>query len=235
MLVQPFMNSYSFGSCLLYTRSYITSYFLPSFTVSVVVSVLDSLYHSYYYNHYQCSPASISITVSHCISLSHSLALTVSLSFSHSLQSHFFSLSLPHTLLLSLCFSLYLIHSNLTVSHSLSLTLSCSHCVSLSLYRSQYPSAPVLFTEDPLIIHWAEGMKMLREAEHEVRLINVFSNHIDVLSWILSRVCFHFLTILVCLYDWFVLSNFHCFGFNFFITICLLSLISISSISNNEK
>ena len=32
----------------------------------------------------------------------------------------------------------------------------------------QYPSDPVRFTEEPLIIHWPEAMAMLKEAGHAV-------------------------------------------------------------------
>ncbi len=39
----------------------------------------------------------------------------------------------------------------------------------LAVVRAQYPSEPVQFTEQPLIIHWSEGMQMLRDAGHEVR------------------------------------------------------------------
>jgi aspartyl-tRNA synthetase len=39
----------------------------------------------------------------------------------------------------------------------------------LEVIRQQYPSEPVKFTEEPLIIHWHEGMQMLREAGQEVR------------------------------------------------------------------
>ena len=35
--------------------------------------------------------------------------------------------------------------------------------------RAQYPSDPVQFTADPLILHWGEGMQMLKDAGHEVR------------------------------------------------------------------
>jgi aspartyl-tRNA synthetase len=34
----------------------------------------------------------------------------------------------------------------------------------LSIIREQYPSSPVKFTEKPLIIHWDEGMKLLKDA-----------------------------------------------------------------------
>jgi hypothetical protein len=38
----------------------------------------------------------------------------------------------------------------------------------LAIIRAQYPSEPVQFTDKPLVIHWAEGMQMLRDAGHEV-------------------------------------------------------------------
>ena len=40
----------------------------------------------------------------------------------------------------------------------------------LEVIRQQYPSEPVRFTEEPLIIHWPEGMQMLRDAGQEVRM-----------------------------------------------------------------
>ena len=51
--------------------------------------------------------------------------------------------------------------------------------------RAQYPSSPVLFTEEPLVIHWGEGMSMLKEAGHEVTLIATYNTHIlhDWSSW----------------------------------------------------
>ena len=38
----------------------------------------------------------------------------------------------------------------------------------LAVIRTQYPSEPVQFTDKPLIIHWAEGMQMLRDAGFQV-------------------------------------------------------------------
>ena len=37
----------------------------------------------------------------------------------------------------------------------------------LECIRQQYPSEPVLFTDEPLIIHWNEGMQMLIDAGHD--------------------------------------------------------------------
>jgi aspartyl-tRNA synthetase len=34
----------------------------------------------------------------------------------------------------------------------------------LRVVREQYPSEPVQFTEQPLVIHWEEGMELLRSA-----------------------------------------------------------------------
>lgn len=39
----------------------------------------------------------------------------------------------------------------------------------LGAVRTQFPSEPVRFTDDPLVVHWEDGIKMLREAGHEVR------------------------------------------------------------------
>jgi len=40
----------------------------------------------------------------------------------------------------------------------------------LAVIRQQYPSEPVQFTKDPLIVHWDEAMDMLRQAGHEVMI-----------------------------------------------------------------
>jgi hypothetical protein len=42
------------------------------------------------------------------------------------------------------------------------------YALELAVVRAQYPSEPVQFTEKPLVIHWAEGMQMLRDAGHAV-------------------------------------------------------------------
>lgn len=39
----------------------------------------------------------------------------------------------------------------------------------LRIVRQQYPSQPVQFTADPLILHWPEAIQLLREAGHPVR------------------------------------------------------------------
>lgn len=46
--------------------------------------------------------------------------------------------------------------------------LESRYAEELAVIREQYPSEPVQFTEKPLIIHWAEGMQMLRQAGHQV-------------------------------------------------------------------
>lgn len=46
--------------------------------------------------------------------------------------------------------------------------LESRYAEELKVIRSQYPSEPVQFTEAPLVIHWAEGMQMLRDAGHQV-------------------------------------------------------------------
>ena len=38
----------------------------------------------------------------------------------------------------------------------------------LAVIRQQYPSEPVQFTEQPLVVHWGDAMRMLREAGHQV-------------------------------------------------------------------
>ena len=40
----------------------------------------------------------------------------------------------------------------------------------LAIIRSQYPSDPVKFTKDPLIIHWWDAIQLLRDHGHEVRV-----------------------------------------------------------------
>lgn len=42
--------------------------------------------------------------------------------------------------------------------------LESRYAEELAVIRAQYPSEPVQFTDKPLIIHWAEGMQMLRDA-----------------------------------------------------------------------
>ena len=66
----------------------------------------------------------------------------------------------------------HLLHFPPLHTHSTPLfhTLLTHHPLLLSsLYpRAQYPSEPVLFTAEPLILHWGEGMQMLRDAGVEV-------------------------------------------------------------------
>lgn len=38
----------------------------------------------------------------------------------------------------------------------------------LAAVRLQYPSEPVRVTEEPLVVHWEDGIRMLRDAGHEV-------------------------------------------------------------------
>ena len=38
----------------------------------------------------------------------------------------------------------------------------------LEAVRLQYPSEAVAFTEEPLVVHWEDGIKMLRDAGHKV-------------------------------------------------------------------
>mmetsp|Transcript_2763 Transcript_2763/g.4249 ORF Transcript_2763/g.4249 Transcript_2763/m.4249 type:complete len:158 (+) Transcript_2763:143-616(+) len=45
--------------------------------------------------------------------------------------------------------------------------LESRYAKELAVIRSQYPSEPVTFTDEPLILHWPEGMQMLRDAGHE--------------------------------------------------------------------
>ncbi|CAM9806360.1 unnamed protein product, partial [Choristocarpus tenellus] len=37
----------------------------------------------------------------------------------------------------------------------------------LKAIREQYPSEAVVFTEEPVVVHWEDGIKMLREAGHQ--------------------------------------------------------------------
>jgi len=50
----------------------------------------------------------------------------------------------------------------------------------LAVVREQYPSEPIRFTEKPLIIHWPEGMKMLKDAGVEVPLPYVIAHRDNV-------------------------------------------------------
>jgi aspartyl-tRNA synthetase len=46
--------------------------------------------------------------------------------------------------------------------------LETRYAKELAIIREQYPSQPVKFTDEPLIIHWGEGMQMLKDAGHQV-------------------------------------------------------------------
>lgn len=46
----------------------------------------------------------------------------------------------------------------------------------INAVRSQYPSEPVRTTDEPLVVHWEDGIKMLRDAGHEVRLLDTVSD-----------------------------------------------------------
>jgi hypothetical protein len=95
--------------------------------------------------------------------------LLISLYLSNFILHHFKFTTL--FVLLVLTVSVLLI---LTVSVLLVLTVSVLLVLTVSVTRAQYPSEPVQFTEAPLIIHWGEGMQMLKSAGHEVRqLISV--------------------------------------------------------------
>ena len=84
------------------------------------------------------------ISLSHVYPPLHSYPTTV-------LPSFFTSFLMFSTCAIFMCVSL----------HSL-VSLSFTHP------RAQYPSDPVKFTEKPLILHWGEGMQMLKDAGHEV-------------------------------------------------------------------
>lgn len=47
-------------------------------------------------------------------------------------------------------------------------SLEKEYAKELEIIRQQYPSEPVQFTEDPLILHWDEGIKLLRDNNIEV-------------------------------------------------------------------
>ena len=49
------------------------------------------------------------------------------------------------------------------------------HGKELKAVRSQYPSEPVRVTEEPLIVHWEDGIQMLRDAGHEVRFTSLLA------------------------------------------------------------
>jgi aspartyl-tRNA synthetase len=50
----------------------------------------------------------------------------------------------------------------------------------LSVIRMQYPSSPVQFTDEPLIIHWEEGMKMLTDAGHDIDVMADMSTAVEL-------------------------------------------------------
>ena len=46
--------------------------------------------------------------------------------------------------------------------------LETHYAKELNIIRQQYPSEPVKFTDKPLIIHWPDGMQLLRECGEKV-------------------------------------------------------------------
>lgn len=46
--------------------------------------------------------------------------------------------------------------------------------------RMQYPSEPVSITDEPLVVHWEDGIQMLRDAGHEVRALDPFVRFLQV-------------------------------------------------------
>ena len=50
----------------------------------------------------------------------------------------------------------------------------------LSIIREQYPSEPLIFTETPLIIHWNEGMELLRASGENVSEFDDLSTNIEL-------------------------------------------------------
>lgn len=38
----------------------------------------------------------------------------------------------------------------------------------LEVIRSQYPSSPILYTSEPLVIHWKDAIEMLKSAGYDV-------------------------------------------------------------------
>jgi hypothetical protein len=46
----------------------------------------------------------------------------------------------------------------------------------LSIIRKQFPSAPVKFSEKPLVVNWKEGIRMLNAAGHNVSFLSVMQS-----------------------------------------------------------
>lgn len=61
----------------------------------------------------------------------------------------------------------------------------------LQVIREQYPSEPVKFTNEPLIIHWHQAMKMLKEAGQEVDELADLSSSIELKLGELVKEKFH--------------------------------------------
>ena len=50
----------------------------------------------------------------------------------------------------------------------------------LALIREQFPSEPVRFTDEPLIIHWPDAMRMLRDADIVVNDMEDLSTAVEL-------------------------------------------------------
>ena len=48
------------------------------------------------------------------------------------------------------------------------------------MVRQQFPSEPLQFTEEPLILHWEDAMKMLQDAGHEVSVMDDLTGALEL-------------------------------------------------------
>jgi len=58
--------------------------------------------------------------------------------------------------------------------------LESRYATELAVVRQQYPSSPVRFTEEPLVIHWPDAMQMLRDANQLVGLSSSYRRSIII-------------------------------------------------------
>lgn len=50
----------------------------------------------------------------------------------------------------------------------------------IEMVRQQFPSEPLQFTEEPLILHWEDAMKMLQDAGHEVSVMDDLTGALEL-------------------------------------------------------
>ncbi len=59
------------------------------------------------------------------------------------------------------------------------------------MIRTQYPSEPVQFTAEPLVLHWSEGIAMLQAAGHDVDPMADLSTALEIALGTLVKEKYH--------------------------------------------